>query len=73
VLWSSESYVYGGSGTPTLETKDNWGIPGHAAVALGPAPAGGVRDRAAGVGEETEEAETRRDALDERQAADRGE
>ncbi len=36
VLWSSESVRYGGSGTPALDTQDNWRIPGHAAVALAP-------------------------------------
>ena len=63
VLWSSEAFAYGGAGTPTLETKDNWGIPGHAAVALRPAPALSVSDRAAGRGGESEETETRREAL----------
>jgi maltooligosyltrehalose trehalohydrolase len=38
-LWSSEDPRYGGSGTPPLDTeKDNWRIPGHAAVALTPVP-----------------------------------
>ena len=36
ILWSSESARYGGSGTPMLDTEDNWRIPGHAAVALAP-------------------------------------
>jgi maltooligosyltrehalose trehalohydrolase len=36
--WSSEEPAYGGSGTPPLETEDNWVIPGHAAVLLRPAP-----------------------------------
>jgi maltooligosyltrehalose trehalohydrolase len=35
-LWSSESPRYGGSGTPALDTEDNWRMPGHAAVALAP-------------------------------------
>ncbi|HKS40364.1 MAG TPA: DUF3459 domain-containing protein, partial [Blastocatellia bacterium] len=35
-LWSSESALYGGSGTPMLDTEDNWRIPGHATVALAP-------------------------------------
>ncbi|HEY8994323.1 MAG TPA: malto-oligosyltrehalose trehalohydrolase [Lacunisphaera sp.] len=36
-LWSSDSPVYGGTGTPDeLETADNWIIPGHAAVVLRP-------------------------------------
>jgi len=37
-LWSSEDPRYGGSGTPPLDTKDNWRLPGHAAVALAPVP-----------------------------------
>jgi len=63
VLWSSEDCRYGGSGTPPLETKLNWLIPGHAAVALAPAPAGEVVDLAAGEGEATEEEETRKEVL----------
>jgi maltooligosyltrehalose trehalohydrolase len=35
-LWSSEDPRYGGTGTPRLESKDNWRIPGHAAVAMHP-------------------------------------
>ena len=38
-LWSSEDPRYGGSGTPRLDTEDNWRIPGHAAVALYPTSA----------------------------------
>ena len=64
-LWSSEDPRYGGAGTPPLESEYNWGIPGHAAVALAPVPAGTVEDHAAGSGgEETEEAETRRKGLE---------
>ncbi|HLL76032.1 MAG TPA: malto-oligosyltrehalose trehalohydrolase [Pyrinomonadaceae bacterium] len=63
ILWSSEDPRYGGGGTPPVETDDNWRIPGHAAVALRPSPVGEMRDRAAGRGEETEEAETRREGL----------
>jgi maltooligosyltrehalose trehalohydrolase len=37
-LWSSEDPCYGGSGTPPLETEDNWHIPGEAAVVLLPTP-----------------------------------
>ncbi|HSF34396.1 MAG TPA: malto-oligosyltrehalose trehalohydrolase [Candidatus Tectomicrobia bacterium] len=37
-LWSSENPRYGGSGTPPLETEDNWRIPGEAAVVLSPKP-----------------------------------
>jgi maltooligosyltrehalose trehalohydrolase len=59
ILWSSEDPRYKGAGTPPLETKNNWCLPGHAAVALSPAPAGTVKDRAAGGDEESEEAETR--------------
>jgi maltooligosyltrehalose trehalohydrolase len=36
VLWSSEDARYGGSGTPALDSEDNWRLPGHAAVALAP-------------------------------------
>ncbi len=34
--WSTEHPLYGGSGTPPLETQANWIIPGHAAVLLAP-------------------------------------
>jgi len=64
ILWSSEHPRYGGAGTPPLETDENWRVPGHAAVALRPSPAGSVRDRARGTGRETEEAETRREGLE---------
>jgi maltooligosyltrehalose trehalohydrolase len=38
-LWSSEDTRYGGSGTPPLDTaKENWRVPGRAAVALSPVP-----------------------------------
>jgi maltooligosyltrehalose trehalohydrolase len=38
--WSSEDPGYGGNGTPELDTaKDNWHVPGHAAVVLRPGPA----------------------------------
>jgi maltooligosyltrehalose trehalohydrolase len=37
-LWSSEDPCYGGSGTPPLETEDNWHIPAEAAVVLIPTP-----------------------------------
>lgn len=36
ILWSSEHPVYGGSGTPPVETANGWMIPGHAAVLLEP-------------------------------------
>lgn len=34
LLWSSESPVYGGSGTPPPETDDNWRIPGQVAIVM---------------------------------------
>jgi maltooligosyltrehalose trehalohydrolase len=37
LLLSTEDPLYGGSGTPPLDGPDNWRIPGHAAVAMGPA------------------------------------
>jgi maltooligosyltrehalose trehalohydrolase len=37
VLWSSEDPRYGGCGTFPPDTRDNWRIPGNAAVALSPA------------------------------------
>ena len=39
-LWSSEDPRYGGTGTPPLDSEDNWRIPGHAAVALHPTSMG---------------------------------
>jgi maltooligosyltrehalose trehalohydrolase len=38
VAWSSEDPSYGGSGTPPLETEQNWWIPGRSAVLLKPGP-----------------------------------
>jgi maltooligosyltrehalose trehalohydrolase len=38
LLWSSEHPDYGGAGTPEVETKARWHIPGHAAVVLAAAP-----------------------------------
>ena len=35
-VWSSEDPRYGGTGTPPLDTEDNWRIPGYAAVLLKP-------------------------------------
>jgi maltooligosyltrehalose trehalohydrolase len=35
-LWSSDDAKYGGCGTAPLDTKENWRIPGQAAVALHP-------------------------------------
>lgn len=40
ILWSSENPKYGGTGTPPLDTEDNWRIPGHVAVVLRPIPKG---------------------------------
>jgi maltooligosyltrehalose trehalohydrolase len=64
-LWSSEDYAYGGGGTPRLETKNNWCIPGHAAFAMRPVQAGTVRDLAGGREGPSEEEEVRREALKE--------
>jgi len=36
VLWSSEHPKYGGRGTPHPDGEENWWLPGHAAIALGP-------------------------------------
>lgn len=36
IVWSSEWFRYGGTGTAPLETEENWQIPGHAAVLLAP-------------------------------------
>jgi maltooligosyltrehalose trehalohydrolase len=33
-LWSSESARYGGSGTATVATQENWTLPAEATVAL---------------------------------------
>jgi maltooligosyltrehalose trehalohydrolase len=41
ILWSSEDPRYGGSGTPVVESEDNWGVPGEAAVLLAPRPDAG--------------------------------
>jgi maltooligosyltrehalose trehalohydrolase len=40
ILWSSENPRYGGSGTFSVDTPDNWWIPGHAALVLGPRKTG---------------------------------
>lgn len=60
LLWSSDDARYGGTGVPPLETRNNWRIPGHAAVVLQPGPPG---EDLAREGDETEEQETRREAL----------
>ncbi|WP_431860818.1 malto-oligosyltrehalose trehalohydrolase [Azospirillum sp.] len=36
LVWSSEDPVYGGGGTPAVETDGNWHLPGRSAVVLGP-------------------------------------
>jgi maltooligosyltrehalose trehalohydrolase len=64
LLWSSEDLRYGGAGTPPPETKENWRVPGHAAIAMRPAPAGEVRDLAAGGDAPSEEEETRKEAIE---------
>ncbi len=38
LLWSSEEYVYGGSGTVQPESEINWRVAGEAAVVLRPVP-----------------------------------
>jgi maltooligosyltrehalose trehalohydrolase len=62
-LWSSEDYRYGGTGTPPLETENNWCLPGEVAVALAPADPSEVGDPAGGGGGPSEEEEVRREAL----------
>lgn len=42
-LWSSENPRYDGTGTPQLDSKDNWRIPVHAAVAMHPTKGGKKR------------------------------
>lgn len=37
--WTSEDPRYGGSGTPPLDTEDNWNLPAEATVLLTPIPA----------------------------------
>ncbi len=39
IEWSSEDPLYGGGGTPLLDTEDNWQIPAECAVLLTPTPA----------------------------------
>jgi maltooligosyltrehalose trehalohydrolase len=64
ILWSSEDCRYGGTGTPPLETKINWRLPGHAAIAMRPTPAGAAYDAARGGDEQSEEEETRKEGLE---------
>lgn len=61
-VWSSEAYAYGGTGTPPLETRNNWCIPGEAAVALAPADAAEAGDPADGRGDDPSEEEEVREA-----------
>jgi len=43
-LWSSEDPAYGGTGTPPLESEENWRVPGEAAVVLAPEPQVAIQD-----------------------------
>jgi maltooligosyltrehalose trehalohydrolase len=36
IAWSSENPLYGGSGTPPVESEENWHVPAEAAVLLTP-------------------------------------
>ncbi len=62
-LWASEDYRYGGTGTPPLETKENWRLPGRAAVALRPVEVTETNDPARGGDGPSEEEEVREEAL----------
>lgn len=62
-LWSSEDYRYGGTGTPPVETKENWRLTGRTAVALKPFEASEMNDRARGGDVPSEEEEVRNEAL----------
>ena len=62
-LWSSEDYAYGGTGTPPLETKNGWSLPGRAAVALRPVEATEANDPARGGDAPSEEEEVRAETL----------
>jgi len=68
IAWSSDDLRYGGAGVAPVETRRNWRFPGHAAVLLEPQPAAGVDDPV-NDGGESEEAEVRREAL---QQSERG-
>jgi maltooligosyltrehalose trehalohydrolase len=65
ILWSSDDVRYGGSGVGPVETHRNWRIPGQAAVLLEPRPRSSMDDPAIEEGEESEEAEIRRESLKE--------
>ena len=62
-LLSSDDYRYGGTGTPPLESKNNWCIPGETAVALAPADPAEVGDPARGLDGPSEEEEVRKESL----------
>ena len=62
-IWSSEDYAYGGTGTPRLETKNNWCLPGEALVSLAPADPTEVGDPALGLDGPSEEEEVRNESL----------
>ncbi|MBV8856706.1 MAG: malto-oligosyltrehalose trehalohydrolase [Acidobacteria bacterium] len=62
-VWSSEDYAYGGTGTPRLETQNNWYLPGETAVALAPADPSEAGDPARGGGGPSEEEEVRKESL----------
>jgi maltooligosyltrehalose trehalohydrolase len=62
-VWSSEDYAYGGAGTPPLETKNNWCLPGETAVALAPADPEEFGDPARGLDGPSEEEEVRKEVL----------
>lgn len=38
ILWSSLDVRYGGTGTPELDTLENWKIPGESAIVMKPVP-----------------------------------
>ncbi|MCW5697536.1 MAG: malto-oligosyltrehalose trehalohydrolase [Bauldia sp.] len=39
IAWSSEDPIYGGGGTPPVEHREGWHLPGHAAIVLAAIPA----------------------------------
>jgi maltooligosyltrehalose trehalohydrolase len=71
-LWASEDYRYGGTGTPPLETKDNWRLPGRATVALRPVEVTETNDPARGGDGPSEEEEVREAALRKWEKEDEG-
>jgi maltooligosyltrehalose trehalohydrolase len=42
IAWSSENPIYGGGGTPPVEHRAGWHLPGHAAIVLAAAPKEGA-------------------------------